>query len=545
MKSAEYRADVVVAGGGLAGLVTAMELLDRGRSVVLLERSAPERLGGLARESFGGIFLVGTPEQRRTGIRDTVDLALGDWLRYGEHGDDDAWPRRWAEAYVSGCRERVYDWLRQRGVRFFPVVNWAERGIDQSGNSVPRFHLVWGAGVGLVGGLLDSLERHPRRDRLLILHRHRVTDLVRTAGSITGCTGVIDAPDPDAGGVNSGREFVAEGDAVVLASGGIMGRLDKVRQNWPKSWGPVPTMMLNGSDPSADGHMHEVAGRYGARVTHMDRMWMYAAGVRHWKPRHPAHGVALVPPKSALWLDSRGVRFGPRPLVGGFDTRQLVKTICRQPKPYSWQVLNWRIAKRELTAQGAEFNHAIRDKDVAAVLKLIVLGNEALVHEFVDNCGDIVTGSTVAELAGRMNDLAGSDDVDAVALEAEIRQYDASVGLRKRSDDEQVRMLVQARRNRADRARTCKFATIGDPKGLPLIAIREQILTRKSLGGMQTDLSCRVLDMAGEPLAGLFAVGEAAGFGGGGIHGVRSLEGTFLGGCIFGGRLAAAAIADG
>ncbi len=548
--TATYRADVIVAGGGLAGLVTAIELLDHGRRVVLLERGPAERLGGLARESFGGIFIVGSPEQRRTGIRDSVELALRDWIGYGELGESEIWPRRWAEAYVTGCRERVYDWLRQRGIRFFPVVHWVERGLEPPGNSVPRFHMVWGTGQGLVLGLLEHLECHRNRDRLLVLPGHRVTELLRHAGRVTGCAGEIESGTVVGSGVNEGREFVARGDCLVIASGGIMGNLEAVRRHWFKDWGEPPPVLLNGSDPTADGHLHREARRHGASVTHLDRMWLYAAGVRHWKPRHQAHGLSLVPPKSALWVNYRGKRLGPPPLVTGYDTRYLVETVCRQRHAYSWQILNWRIAKRELAVSGAELNHAMRERRLLAFLATIVRGNEALVRELVEHCPDFVTATSLPQLVEKMNELVdsdpvGTDHVDANLLAREVRTYDASVARGAESDDLQVQMIARARRYRGDRVRTCKFAPIDDPRGMPLIAIRELPITRKSLGGIQTDLSCRVLDAAGAPVPGLFAVGEAAGFGGGGIHGIRSLEGTFLGGCIFGGRLAGSAIAGG
>ncbi|MFW6198866.1 MAG: FAD-dependent oxidoreductase, partial [Acidobacteriota bacterium] len=160
------RADVIVVGAGLAGLATALELLDGGRRVAVLDRCGEAGFGGLARQSFGGIFIVGSREQRRTGIRDSVELALRDWLAYGEIGEEETWPRRWAEAYVAGCREQVYDWLRELGVRFFPVVHWVERGLHAPGNSVPRFHMVWGTGERLVELLRRRVEEHSRRERL-------------------------------------------------------------------------------------------------------------------------------------------------------------------------------------------------------------------------------------------------------------------------------------------------------------------------------------------------------------------------------------------
>lgn len=536
MPGKNYQADVIVIGGGLAGIAATLELLDSGRSVVLVDRAGKERFGGLARASFGGVFVVGSPEQKRGGIRDTPELALRDWLAYGELGESDIWPRRWAESYVNSSLDDVYRWLRQRGVSFFPVVHWVERGLHQPGNSVPRFHMVWGTGQGLILALLGAIEKHPRRDRLQIFFNHRVTELSRTGGRFTGCAGIDEA---------SGSDFTAEGENVIVAAGGIGGNLEMVRQNWFKPWGEPPEYLLNGSRPEADGALHQIVTRHGGQVTHLDKMWNYAAGVHHWKPQHPNHGLSLVPPKSALWVNYEGRRMGPPAMVTAFDSRYLVETICSQKKKYSWQILNWKIAKKELAVSGAEFNPAIRDKKMLGFLFTLLFGNAGLVRDFAENCVDFVTAGSVAELAEKMNALAGSDDIDARLLAEEIRRYDEVIdrGPALHNDD-QLRRIAHARQYRGDRIRTCKFARINDPKAMPLIAIREFILVRKSLGGILTDLRSRVLDAGGEPIPGLFAAGEAAGFGGGGIHGLRSLEGTFLGGCVFSGRVAAQTIID-
>jgi predicted oxidoreductase len=537
MPDLDYKADAVVIGGGLAGIATALELLDHNKSVVLIERAGEEKFGGLARVSFGGVFVVGSPEQKHAGVKDSVDLALRDWIAYGELGEGDVWPRRWAEAYIARSLDMVRRWLYRHSVTFFPVLNWAERGLDQPGNSVPRFHIVWGTGRGLVLGLLKHLYTHPNRQKLELCFHHRVTDLAQTAGRFTGCSGIDES---------SGREFTATGEFAVIAAGGIAGNLEMVRKYWCKEWGEPPEHLLNGSHPAADGALLEVISGRGGNVTHLEKMWNYAAGVHHWKPQHELHGLSIVPPKSALWVNYEGRRMGPPAMVTGFDTRYLVETICKQTKKYSWQVLNWKIAKKEFAVSGSEFNAAIRDKKRIKFLLSLLLGNPGLVREFIDNCPDFVIASSVPELVEKMNGLTGTGDIDGKLLAEEIRRYDDQIerGPAFHNDD-QLRRIAHARQYRGDRVRTCKFAKIDDSKGRPLIAIREFILTRKSLGGIQTDLSSRVLDRNGEVMPGLYAVGEAAGFGGGGIHGLRSLEGTFLGGCIFSGRLAGQSIAKG
>jgi len=529
--------DVVVIGGGLAGLVTATELLRQGKRVVLLERTTRDRFGGLAKLSFGGVFFVGSPEQRLMGVSDSVDLALHDWLTYGELGPDELWPRRWAEAYVSRSLEMIRGYFHQHGVRFFPAVNWTERGYFVPGNSVPRFHIAWGTGEGIVKPFVAGLFDAERDGKLVLAFEHRVTDFLRENGSFVGARGVDE----------SGAEFEARGECVVIAAGGLAGNIDKVRQHWDRaSLGEPPAVILNGSIPEADGAMFDLAARAGAQVTHLERMWNYAAGVRHWKPRWPDHGLSIVPGKSALWVDYRGERFKSPPLVGSFDTLELVKSICAKPKKHSWQVLNWKILARELAISGAEHNTDVRDKRFARFLSKLVFGSTELAREFLDHCPDFVQAGSVRELAAKMNALEGNQDVDADVLEDEIHWYDTNLARpEKFQNDDQIRRIVHARQYRGDRLRTCNLQKIVDARAMPLVAIRLSVLSRKSLGGIATDLSARVLGADGAPLHGLYAVGEAAGFGGGGMHGKRALEGTFLGGCAFSGQVAANAIVHG
>jgi hypothetical protein len=531
-----YEAEVVVIGGGLAGMVTALELLDAGKRVLMLDAATRDRFGGLALWSFGGMFFVDSPEQRKSGIKDSVDLAMRDWVRYGELDPRDVWPYRWAEAYVNRCTEEVRGWLAERDVSIFRAVGWTERGYFVPGNSVPRFHIVWGTGEGIVLPLIERLDAHEKTGRLQLHFDHRVDGITQEGGQVVGCHGTSGA-----------GSFEARGDSLVIAAGGIAGDHDKVRKVWPRDqWGEPPESMLNGSIPEADGKLLDRAEELGANITHLEKMWNYAAGVRHWEPLFPNHGLSLVPAKSPLWVNYQGRRFVDPPLVGAYDTLMLVDRICREKKKYSWQVMNRKIANKEFAVSGAEFNPAVRDKKMLAFILRLLKGNGEQVQEFIDHCPDFVTAGTVTELAGKMNALTGTNDVDARQLEQDIADYDANIERgSKFQNDDQLRRIAHVRQYLGDRLRTCNMARIVDPDAMPLIAIRMQILTRKSLGGIQVDLDAKVLDQQGNPIPNLFAVGEACGFGGGGMHGKRALEGTFLGGCIYSGRVAARAINTG
>jgi len=522
--------DVAIAGAGIAGIAAAIEALSRGRRVLLVDRDASENLGGLAKEAFGGLWFAGTPLQRRCRIRDDVELGYSDWLDFGELTEAHRWPRAWARHYVERCVPEVHDWLRALGIEYMPMPMWIERGLYRPGNSVPRFHLVWGTGRALSDALVAKLMTHPRRELLELKFGHRVDALVRDGGRVAGLTG---ATEPD------GRPFEVAAESVVIAAGGINGDIERVRRHWHEDWGHPPPVILNGSHRFADGSLHDAAASAGAQVTHLDWQWNYAAGIRHWRPRNPGHGLSLVPPKSALWLNARGERIGPMPLVSGFDTHELVARICHEPGGYSWQLLNRRIALKELAVSGAEFNPAIRDRRRLRVALDLLFGNRWLYDELTRNSEDIVLADSLPELVLRMNALNGDDVVDRSAVEDAVTRYDAAIGRgEKFHNDEQLRRIAWARRWPADRLRTCAFQKILDPAARPLIAIREYVISRKSMGGIQTDLECRALDAGGHPVDGLFAAGEAAGFGGGGMNGKRGLEGTFLGGCILTGRIA-------
>jgi uncharacterized protein len=561
--------DVIVVGAGLAGLVSALELLRSGHTVLLLDRCEPKEIGGLAREAFGGMFMVDSPEQRRSRIPDTEALALEDWLRIAEFDPEDVWPRRWAEQYVTRARDDVGGWLRQLGVKFFPVVNWAERGNFGDGNSVPRFHLTWGTGKALVQAVWGAIESHPRRSALDLRLRSRVTGLIVEDERAVGCRVAAEHTLPGArrgvpqteGTTHKSDEpvrvtedqlddhdgyEVRAGKAVVIAAGGIGGNLELVRREWPtERLGPAPKKLLMGSHYYADGALHEEVRRLGGHVTHLSRMWNYADAVRHPKPQREAHGLKLIPPRSGVMLNPDGRRYGPVPVMPTFDAYSALERMCEDERKYSWLICNFKIAKRELDVSGSQHNPNLREKRLLPFLLSVVLGKPGLVQHFLDGSPDFVSASTLGELAVKMNEVTGDNAIDAAVLEREIGRYDETIARGKGLfNDDQLRRIGQLRNWRGDRLRTSRFQRIVDAKAMPLLAIRLQPMARKSLGGIQTDLGCRVLGgRSDEPIPGLYAVGEAAGFGGGGVHGKRSLEGTFLGGCVFTGRLAAATIA--
>jgi len=532
--------------------------LRSGHTVLLLDRCHAQQIGGLAREAFGGMFMVDSPEQRRSRIPDSERLALEDWLRIADFDSEDVWPRRWAEQYVTRARDDVGGWLRELGVRFFPVVNWAERGNFGDGNSVPRFHLTWGTGKALVSAVWGAIESHPRRSALELRLRSRVTGLLYEDGRVAGCRVIAEREEQVGaaageslarpGGVASDESYeVRATKAVVIAAGGIGGNLELIRREWPTSeLGTPPRELLMGSHYYADGALHEQVRELGGNVTHLSRMWNYADAVRHPKPQRERHGLKLIPPRSGIMLDPDGVRYGPVPVMPTFDAHAALRRMCEDERKYSWLICNFKIAKRELDVSGSQHNPHLRERRIVPFLLSVLLGKPRLVRHFLDGSPDFVSAGSLRELAGKMNEVTGESAIDVDVLEREIGRYDATIARGKALfNDDQLRRIAQLRNWRGDRLRTSRFQRIVDPSAMPLIAIRLQVMARKSLGGIQTDLGCRVLrTQDGEPIAGLYAIGEAAGFGGGGVHGKRSLEGTFLGGCVFTGRLAAATIAD-
>ena len=476
------RTEVLIIGAGLAGLVTALECLRAGRRVTLLERDTPERLGGLARWAFGGMCLVDTPLQRRKRIPDSPERALQDWLRFGELDASEVWPRRWAEHYVQRSTPEVYEWLLGHGLRFLPAVNWVERGLYGEGNSLPRYHVLWGTAAHLTQTVIAALHQAAGSrgsDRLLLRHRHRVTALTQQAGRVNGAIAIDEA---------TGVEQVFEADHAVVATGGINGSLEQVRRHWPTGSAPPPDL-LNGAHPYADGALHRRVQTLGGLVTHADRMWNYAAGVPHPQAHFAGHGLSLIPCKSALWLDSSGRRIGPQPLVTGFDTHALCQQVAAQARGYTWQLLNWRIAAKELAISGAEHNLHIRERNWLAFLRETLLGNHRLVRQMLAESPHFIAADTLPELEQRMNALAGNPDLAPGTLQATVAAFDAqfSAGLAHCNDD-QIRRILHARLWGPDRLRTCAPAPLSQPGAGPYIAIQLRLISRKSLGGLQTDL---------------------------------------------------------
>ncbi|NHI20132.1 FAD-binding dehydrogenase [Phycicoccus endophyticus] len=552
-------ADALVVGAGLAGLVAACELADAGRTVLLLDQESEANLGGQAWWSFGGLFLVDSPEQRRMGVRDSVELAWQDWqgsagwdrltLPDGSPGPDH-WGREWARSYVEWAAGEKRAWLRERGVSFFPVVGWAERGDGTSsghGNSVPRFHIPWGTGTGLVAPFEQRVRAHVAAGRVVYRPRHRVEALGTSGGAVTGVRGVVLADDDAPRGAPSSREvvgdFALEAPTVLVASGGIGGNHDLVRAHWPERLGGPPETMLTGVPAYVDGSMLAVAEEAGGTVVNRDRMWHYVEGVRNWDPVWPGHAIRILPGPSAMWFDARGERL-PSPYLPGFDTLGTLAYLRQSGFDHSWFVLNQSLVSKEVALSGSEQNLDLTERRYREVVGRRGATVPPAVQAFLDHGEDWLSAPNVASLVAQMNALEPDTPLDPAHLERQLVERDRQVE-NAFAKDAQVAAIHVARRYRGDRLTKRAFPPhrILDPRHGPLVAVRLRVLSRKTLGGLHTDLSGRVLGVDGAPVPGLYAAGEAAGFGGGGVHGYRSLEGTFVGGCLFTGRQAGRAMA--
>jgi uncharacterized protein len=542
--------DVVVVGAGLAGLVAAAELANAGRRVVILEQEPEASLGGQAFWSLGGLFLVNSPEQRRLGVRDSYELAMQDW--FGTAGFDrpeDHWPRRWAEAYVAWAAGEKRAWLRALGIRFFPIVGWAERGGYSSlehGNSVPRFHIVWGTGPGVLEPFVERVRDAERRGLITLQFRRRVTEIVIKGGVATGVRGDVLEPSNVPRGLSSLRraagEFAIDAQAVIVTAGGIGGNHDLVRANWPARLGAPPERMLSGVPDYVDGRMLGACEAAGASVINRDRMWHYVEGVRNWNPIWPNHGIRILPGPSSIWLDANGNRL-PAPLFPGFDTLGTLAHIGATGFDYSWFVLTRKIIEKEFALSGSEQNPDLTNRSWRQVMGRVRGGAPGPVRAFMERGADFIVERRLDDLVRRMNTLAGEERLNVSSIERIITSRDRELD-NQFTKDPQLMAISNARRFIGDRLiRTAKPHRLLDADAGPLIAVRLSILTRKTLGGLATDLDARVLRADGQPVPGLYGAGEIAGFGGGGMHGYRALEGTFLGGCLFSGRAAGRAAA--
>lgn len=514
----EKQYDAIIIGGGIAGLTTALELAKKDKQVLILDAQDDTKVGGLARSAFGGMALIGTPEQKRSGITDNAELALKDWYNFANFSEEDVLPKQWAKLYVEQSYQDIYQYVKKLGVKFLPAVNWVERGLYSGGNSVPRYHVIWGTSLDLVNKMLAAIA--PFKDKNIhFIFNCKVSKLLTANETIIGCQDTNE------------RQYFAIN--TIVASGGITGNLAKVKENWPKHFAPAPANLLNGTHPSCDGALHDEVSNQGGNVTHLDKMWNYAAGIPHPKATFEQQGLSLIPCKSALWLDSFGKRIGPEPMVTGFDTNELCRRMSQQKLGYAWQVLNWHIASKEFAISGVEHNSMIRDKKFFTMLKETLLGNHRLVKQMQKQSDHFIVADSINVLAEKMNALTVSDNINAQLLQQTVDDYDAILTRPSSQwNDEQIRRIEHARKWGPDKLRTCKPHPLQDKKHGPFIAIKVAIISRKSLGGIQTNLNSQVLNNANQPKKGLYAVGEAAGFGGGGASGEKSLEGTFLAGCL-------------
>jgi predicted oxidoreductase len=550
---ADGRPDAIVVGAGLAGLVATYELTRAGKQVLVLDQENRNNLGGQAFWSLGGLFLVDSPEQRRLGIKDSYELALQDWLGTAQFDREreDHWPRQWAAAYVRFAAGEKRQYLHDLGLRITPVVGWAERGTGLAsghGNSVPRFHLTWGTGPEVVRIFAEPVLAAERRGLVRFAFRHQVDDLVVEDGAVVGVRGSVLEPTDLERGKASSRvtvgQFEERAPAVLVSSGGIGHNHDLIRRNWPaQRLGPCPATMIAGVPAYVDGRMLEISERAGANLVNRDRMWHYTEGIVNWDPIWPNHAIRIIPGPSSMWFDATGRRMPP-PNFPGFDTNTTMRAILATGYDYSWFVLTQTIIEKEFALSGSEQNPDVTGKDLKLTLKSrVAKGAPGPVEAFKKHGVDFVVADTLRDLVDGMNKIARGPQLEHDTIERQIVERDREVG-NKYSKDMQLMAMLNARQYLGDRvARVAKLHRILDPAHGPLIAVRLNVLTRKTLGGLETNLDSQVIRPDGMPFPGLYAAGEVAGFGGGGVHGYNALEGTFLGGCIFSGRAAGRAMA--
>ncbi|KGR75761.1 FAD-binding dehydrogenase [Ureibacillus sinduriensis] len=538
--------DVIIIGAGLAGLTAACELIEADKKVLLVDQEPANSIGGQAFWSFGGLFLVDSPEQRRLGIKDSKELAWQDWMGtagFDRLEDEDKWGYQWAKAYVEFAAEEKYNWLQSLGIKIFPVVGWAERGgalAGGHGNSVPRFHIVWGTGPGIVEPFAKKVKQASEEGLLDYKPRHKVDELLTANGAVIGIQGKILEESAIERGQESSRVEVADfefyGDAVIVASGGIGANLELVRKNWPSRLGVPPENMVTGVPAYVDGRMLGISEKAGASIVNRDRMWHYTEGLKNWNPIWNNHGIRILPGPSSLWFDALGNRFAP-PNFPGFDTLSTLEAIMKTGYDYSWFILTEKMIEKEFALSGSEQNPDLTNKSIQKVLKRVLPGPSAPVKAFMEHGEDFILAESLKDLVDGMNRLVGNELLDFIKVKDQILARDRELD-NKFTKDLQVMAMRGARQYIGDKLiRVAKPHKILDANNGRLIAVRLNILSRKTLGGLQTDLNGQVLNELGEPIQGLFAAGEVSGFGGGGIHGYRSLEGTFVGGCLFTGRI--------
>ncbi|MBD7938965.1 FAD-binding dehydrogenase [Cytobacillus sp. Sa5YUA1] len=543
--------EVIVVGAGLAGLVATAEIADGGKRVLLLDQEPEASLGGQAWWSFGGLFLVDSPEQRRMGIKDSMELAWQDWqgtAGFDRIEDEDYWGLQWAKAYVEFAAGEKRAWLHKMGVRFFPVVGWAERGgqlADGPGNSVPRFHIVWGTGPGIVEPFERRVREHMKNGLVQYQPRHRVEQLITDSKMVVGVSGSVLKNSQAKRGEGSNREVVGsfkyDAKIVLVSSGGIGANMELIRKNWPSRLGEPPKQMITGVPAHVDGKMLAITEAAGGRIVNRDRMWHYTEGIKNWQPVWENHGIRILPGPSSIWLDATGKRF-QAPNYPGFDTLSTLQAIKKTGYDYSWFILSHKIIEKEFALSGSEQNPDLTGKSISKVIGRALKSVPTPVQAFMDKGEDFVIASQLGDLVTAMNKLSGNDLLQVDEIERQIQARDREID-HTFTKDLQVTAIRGARNYLGDKLiRVAKPHKILDPKNGPLIAVRLNLLSRKTLGGLQTDLSARVLNEKGSPVPGLYAAGEVAGFGGGGVHGYRSLEGTFVGGCLFTGKVAGEAI---
>ncbi|KAL2270664.1 hypothetical protein VTJ83DRAFT_35 [Remersonia thermophila] len=560
MAAPAHTEPVIIVGGGLAGLVAAFELTQQNVRVLIVDQENEANLGGQAFWSLGGIFCVNSAEQRRLGIKDSRELAMRDWFGSARFDrEEDYWPRKWAEAFVNFATDEMEAYVKARGIGFLANVGWAERGDGRAeghGNSVPRFHLTWGTGPEVVRVFAEPVRAAEKKGLVEFKFRHMVDEIiVDDAGRAVGVKGRVLEPDDAPRGVKSSRNVVGEfelrGAAVLVSSGGIGGNVDKVKQCWPVDrLGPkVPQNFVIGVPAHVDGRMIDIAEEAGAHVINRDRMWHYTEGLQNWDPIWPEHGIRILPAPSSLWLDATGKRLPPF-LFPGTDTLATLQHICSTGYDYTWFITDQTIVAREFALSGSEQNPDITGKSLWQFLMQRVFSSKGTqaVQNFVSKGADFVVRDNLEDLVAGMNELVanvpGAPRLDPAAVRKVVEARDGQFD-NPYSKDAQAMLIHSARNYWPDkRARVAVPHRLLDVKNHgPLMAVRLNLLTRKTLGGIETNLDGNVMRGDGTPFPGLYAAGEAAGFGGGGVHGYSALEGTFLGGCIFSGRAAGRAMA--